>query len=82
MINVTSCFRIEKGNVMKLNVKSIPYCATCEFWDDVGRNVISPTFDRRIWNIQEKEKRMCLKKRIITKAIGSCQKYESKLKGL
>ena len=67
---------------MRLNVKATPYCATCEFWDDVGRTVITPTFDRRVWDIQEKERRMCLKKRIITKATSSCFKYESKLKGL
>lgn len=71
-----------KGDVMRLNIMSIPYCAACKFWDDVGRSAMSPTFDSRIWNVRENEKRMCLKRHVITKAIGTCPKYESKMDGL
>ena len=28
---------------MKLNVKALPYCVACEFWDDAGRMAMSPT---------------------------------------
>ncbi len=67
---------------MKISIKNTRYCVACEFWDDVGRTAMSPTFSSRIWDIKEKEERMCLKRHLRMPARGSCQKYECKLKGL
>ena len=51
---------------MKLNVKALPYCVACEFWDDAGRTAMSPTTSFNLWEVKDKEKRMCLKRRILT----------------
>ena len=71
-----------KENGMRLNIKSMPFCVACEFWDDVGRTAMSPTISSSVWNVKEKEKRMCSKRRRPTSAIGRCQKYKCKIKGL
>lgn len=71
-----------KENGMRLNIKSMPFCVACEFWDDVGRTAMSPTISSSVWNVKEKEKRMCSKRRLPTSAIGRCQKYKCKIKGL
>ena len=67
---------------MKLNVKALPYCVACEFWDDAGRTAMSSTTSFNLWEVKDKEKRMCLKRRILTRAVGQCPKYKSKLNGL
>lgn len=71
-----------KENSMRLNIKFMPYCVTCEFWDDVGRTAMTPTISSSVWNVKEKEKRMCSKRHLPTSAIGRCQKYKCKIMGL
>ena len=67
---------------MRLNIKTTQCCAACEFWDDVGRTAMSPTIGRNMWEVNKKEQRLCLRKRILKTALGRCQEYKCKLKVL
>lgn len=64
---------------MKINIKFIPLCASCRFWDDPSRSAISPTIGKNVWEVDTTQKKFCIRKKISTKANAKCQQYESKL---
>lgn len=64
---------------VRINVKFTKVCATCRYWDDPARNVISPTFAKNIWEIDTEPMKLCMRKRVKVKANSRCLQHSYKI---
>jgi hypothetical protein len=64
---------------MKINIKAVPMCASCRYWDDPTRSAMKPTVGKNLWEIDTSQRRLCMKRRIKMKAAARCRLHEFKV---
>lgn len=62
-----------------INIKAVPMCASCRYWDDPTRNAMEPTIGKNVWKVDISQTHLCIKRRIKMKAIGRCKQHEFKV---
>ncbi len=63
-----------------INIKTVKRCAVCRFWYDPSNSAITPRNPKaNIWTIDDKSRKLCLKKNYEMSADTFCSKFECKL---
>ena len=64
---------------MKMNIKNSKICASCKYWDDPTRSAMKPTMGTNIWDIDDKQRKFCLKRKAETRATYRCPYHSMKI---
>lgn len=64
---------------MRVNVKFMQMCASCQYWDDPSRSAMTPTVGKNMWEVNTSLMRLCIKRKVKMRAGSCCQQYKLKI---
>lgn len=66
--------------MLTINIKTAKKCALCKYWYDPANSAIAPKSPKiNLWTMDDKCKKMCLKRNYEMNSTAFCGKYECKL---
>ena len=70
----------EAVSMIQINIKHVKRCATCKYWYDPTNSAVEPRAPRlNLWRIDDKCKKMCLRRNYEMSGGAYCNEHECKL---